>query len=233
MSSAVQTGLPPLGQQAEQVIELGAHEVAGLSPRALRSAADISSPDGALLVIHPSCVPASRLTPLLDRGGKHGFVVVDMPDVDDFTPIEQVTLPASSLYLVHDIDRGDHMANWSPNEALPAVTASETHTPHPWGGHPLAASAATSPRTEPLLHGDRLPASQARRRPGRKDAGAVDQQTGPAEMGRETANAPKVGWCWAGNRHTWLGFASAADRNPPLTGTLHVANRRPSWMVLW
>ncbi|HET8601796.1 MAG TPA: DUF5701 family protein, partial [Segeticoccus sp.] len=25
-------------------------------------------------------------------------------------------------------------------------------------------------------------------------------------------NAPKIGWCWAGNRHTWLGFASAAAR---------------------
>ncbi|MGH3631886.1 MAG: DUF5701 family protein [Sciscionella sp.] len=24
--------------------------------------------------------------------------------------------------------------------------------------------------------------------------------------------APKLGWCWAGNRHTWLGFASASRR---------------------
>ena len=26
--------------------------------------------------------------------------------------------------------------------------------------------------------------------------------------GSERRGAPKVGWCWAGNRHTWLGFAS-------------------------
>nr|WP_235673083.1 DUF5701 family protein [Mycolicibacterium hodleri] len=27
-------------------------------------------------------------------------------------------------------------------------------------------------------------------------------------------NAPKIGWCWAGNRHTWLGFASSSGRRP-------------------
>jgi Family of unknown function (DUF5701) len=25
-------------------------------------------------------------------------------------------------------------------------------------------------------------------------------------------NRPKLGWCWAGNPHTWLGTASCADR---------------------
>ena len=25
-------------------------------------------------------------------------------------------------------------------------------------------------------------------------------------------DAPKLGWCWAGNPHTWLGMASAAGR---------------------
>jgi hypothetical protein len=24
--------------------------------------------------------------------------------------------------------------------------------------------------------------------------------------------APKLGWCWAGNPHTWLGSASCAKR---------------------
>ena len=24
--------------------------------------------------------------------------------------------------------------------------------------------------------------------------------------------APKLGWCWAGNPHTWLGTASAGSR---------------------
>ncbi|WP_369693045.1 DUF5701 family protein, partial [Dietzia timorensis] len=35
---------------------------------------------------------------------------------------------------------------------------------------------------------------------------------GTGRDGAERKGAPKVGWCWAGNRHTWLGFASAAGR---------------------
>ncbi|MCT1997492.1 DUF5701 family protein [Brachybacterium muris] len=30
---------------------------------------------------------------------------------------------------------------------------------------------------------------------------------------KERKGAPKVGWCWANNRHTWLGFGSAASRS--------------------
>ncbi|MCG8654767.1 DUF5701 family protein [Yimella sp. NH-Cas1] len=30
--------------------------------------------------------------------------------------------------------------------------------------------------------------------------------------GRERRDAPKLGWCWANNRYSWLGFASAAER---------------------
>ncbi|WP_240796018.1 DUF5701 family protein [Yimella sp. RIT 621] len=30
--------------------------------------------------------------------------------------------------------------------------------------------------------------------------------------GRERRDAPKLGWCCANNRYSWLGFASAAER---------------------
>ena len=36
---------------------------------------------------------------------------------------------------------------------------------------------------------------------------------GTGRDGKERKGAPKVGWCWAGNRHTWLGFASATGRS--------------------
>src|SRR5690625_7758370 len=65
--------------------------------------------------------PASVLAPFLRRGDKPGFVVEDLPDVDQFAP--QVSdVPDTPLYLVHDLDRGDHLANWSPEEALPELT---------------------------------------------------------------------------------------------------------------
>lgn len=34
---------------------------------------------------------------------------------------------------------------------------------------------------------------------------------GTGRDGPARRDAPKVGWCWAGNRHTWLGHASAAE----------------------
>ena len=211
MSSPVQNELPPLGQQAERLIELGAHELAELSPRELRSAATGGSSDGALLVIHPSCVPASSLTPLLERQGKQGFVVVDMPDVDDFRPIEQVALPAGPPYSVHWLDRGDQMANWSPDEALPALTtAGRTPLTLGEGIHWLLQQPAVLERNHCFMTiASRL----------RKSNGALDARTpalwisnGTGRDGAANRNAPKVGWCWAGNRHTWLGFASAAGR---------------------
>jgi hypothetical protein len=53
----------------------------------------------------------------------------------------------------------------------------------------------------------------------RKPNGRLDSRTpavwisnGTGRDGKDAHGAPKVGWCWAGNRHTWLGFASAAGR---------------------
>src|SRR5262249_31182512 len=73
--------------------------------------------DRGLLVMHPDRASASRLATLAEHGGKHGFVVADMVDADDFAPIEPVALPAGPVYVTVDLDRGDHMANWSPDEA--------------------------------------------------------------------------------------------------------------------
>jgi hypothetical protein len=163
------------------------------------------------LVIHPKRVSASALTPLLQHEGKIGFVVVDMPDIDDFSPIEQVALPSASMYLVNGIDRGDHMANWSPDEALPSITAA-ARTPLTIGEgiYWLLQQPEALERGHCFMTiGSRL----------RKSSGSVDARTpalwisnGTGRDGRDNRNAPKVGWCWAGNRHTWLGFASAANR---------------------
>ncbi|WP_432487867.1 DUF5701 family protein [Kineococcus sp. SYSU DK018] len=83
--------------------------------------------------MHPGAVPVAALVPLLERSGRPGFVVADMTDVAEFTPIDCLDVPAGPLYAVRAARRG----------------------------------------------------------------------------------APKAGWCWAGNRHTWLGFASTAGRRGP------------------
>jgi hypothetical protein len=210
----VPTVLPPLpapGDQADRLIDLGVHEIAGLTAADLRAAAaDVGEP-GALLVVHPERAPASALAPLLERDGKPGFVVVDMTDVDQFTPVDEVKLPDPPVYAAVDPARGDEMANWSPEEALPAITgAGRTPLTLGEGIHWLLQQPDVLDRNHCFMTiGSRKP----------KANGALDARTpalwisnGTGRDGRDRRNAPKVGWCWAGNRHTWLGFASAAQR---------------------
>jgi hypothetical protein len=203
--------LPTLREQAERLIDLGVHDIAGLPAELLREAASRAKSDDALLVMHPRLVPASALTPLLRVNGKPGFVVTDMADVDDFTPISSVMLPGGPFYALHDLHRGDAMSNWSPDEALPAITgAARTPLTLSEGLHWLLQ------RPEALQRGHCFMTIGSRRH---KPAGSLDARTpavwisnGTGRDGAARRDAPKVGWCWAGNRHTWLGFASAAGR---------------------
>jgi Family of unknown function (DUF5701) len=203
--------LPPLSDQAER---LAALRVPGVTDADLQEAAD-AGPDGGLLAVHPSCLPASRLTGSVVREGRPGFVVADMTDVDAFTPIPEAALPDAPVYVVDAPDRGDAMANWSPDEALPALTAAgRSPLTLTEGLHWLLQQPAALDRNHCFMTiGSRL-----RRPDGRLDARtpALWLSNGTGRDGRERRHAPKVGWCWAGNRHTWLGFASTAGRTAPM-----------------
>lgn len=158
-------------------------------------------------------LPPSVLAPLVEVEveGRPGFVVADLQDVDSFAPVEGAEPPPCPAYVLHDLDRGDAMRSWSPDEALPAVLAG--------GRTPLTL-------TEGLQWVLQQPAvlergacfmtigSRLRKADGSLDARtpAVWFSNGTGRDGRERRHAPKVGWCWAGNRHTWLGFASASSR---------------------
>ena len=205
------TALPTLPEQAERLIELGVHKLAGWPEKRLRGAAEVAAGPESLLAIHPDVVAASGLVALLSLSGKQGFLVVDMPDVDEFAPT--VELPDSPLYLIDGLDRGDAMANWSPDEADPAIAAANrTPLTLAEGMHWLLQRPETLERGRCFMTiGSRKP----------KPGGKLDARTpalwisnGTGRDGADNRDAPKVGWCWAGNRHTWLGFASAAGRRP-------------------
>ncbi|NDZ95657.1 hypothetical protein G3I13_16330 [Streptomyces sp. SID6673] len=204
--------LPDLPAQARRLVDLGVARLAGIDAAAIIDAAAAAADTGnALLVPHPELLAPSVTAPLLTRNDKPGFVVVDMTDLDDFAPITGVDLPAGPFYLLTGIERGDEMANWSPDEALPAITGA-ARTPLTIG-EGIAWLLQQPGRLEPnrcfMTIGSRL-----RRPDGRLDARtpAIWISGGTGRDGRERKGAPKVGWCWAGNRHTWLGFASASDR---------------------
>ncbi|MFC8172259.1 DUF5701 family protein [Streptomyces sp. NPDC057250] len=207
--------LPDLGAQADRLIGLGVPELAGLTAEEVRSfAAEAGGGnEGSLLAVHPRALPASALAPLLRHAGRPGFVVTDMSDVDLFAPTA-VELPDGPLYLVDGVDRGDHLSNRSPDEALPALTA-EGRTPLllTEGMHWVLQTPDVLVRNHCFMTiGSRL----------HKANGSWDARTpaiwisnGTGRDGRERRDAPKVGWCWWNNRHTWLGFASTTGRRRP------------------
>lgn len=202
--------LPPLAAQAERLVALGVARLAGISPDDLRALA-AQGPDGALLVIHPSRLLVHDLAPLMTHRDKPGFVVTDMTDVDAFTPIEAATPPDAPAYLLSDVQRGDEMANWSPNEALPAIIEA--------GRTPLLLTEGVQwllhqPAALEGNHCFMTIGSRLTKPNGQLDARtpAIWISSGTGRDGASNRHAPKVGWCWAGNRHTWLGFASATAR---------------------
>ena len=204
--------------QAERLIELGVSELAGITARDLRDLA-AALPGGpgegrGVLSVHPSLVPTAQLATLMNRDGKDGFVVVDMTDLAEFHPTDDVTVPEAPLYLVGDVTRDDDMLGWTPTDAhaelaqrgRTALTISEGVS---WL---LQEPAMLEPGKCFMCIGSRK----------RKKDGGLDARTpalwisgGTGRDGTENRGAPKVGWCWAGNHHTWLGFASAARRLGP------------------
>lgn len=201
-----------IAEQAQRLVDLGVPELAGIPADELRTLAQAltESPD-VVLSVHPSLVPASRLAPLLTHHDKPGFVVEDLSDLDEFSPIAGVEVPDAPLYLLHGVQRGDEMRNWSPDEALPAIVGA--------GRSPLTVSEGIGwllqePKLLEPNHCFMTIASRTTRgsRPDARTP-AIWISGGTGRDGKERKNAPKVGWCWAGNRHTWLGFASAASRS--------------------
>jgi hypothetical protein len=201
-----------LSTQLDRLNDLGLADVAGISESMLaRYATALPEEPGATVAVHPSLVSARQLAPLLRRTQKPGFVVGDLTDLEDFGPIAGLEIPDDPLYLVYDIQRGDDMRNWSPKEALPAITG--------LGRTPLTLNEGISwLLQEPtMLERNHCFMTIGSRKPTTK---GLDARTpavwisgGTGHDGKENAGAPKVGWCWAGNRHTWLGFASARTRS--------------------
>jgi hypothetical protein len=195
--------LPSLSDQVDRLVSLNA--TGPLTPDELRVAAK-GLPDRPGLVVVAGARP-SDLVPLLRRGDTQGFVVEDMTDVDAFAPT--VALPETPVYLAEGLDRGDHLLNRSPAEALTELSGSPLTLTE--GIQWVLQDPDVLERNACFMTiGSRL----------RTPKGGFDARTpavwisnGTGRDGRGRRNAPKVGWCWWNNRHTWLGFASAASRS--------------------
>jgi hypothetical protein len=202
-----------VNDQVDRLIAAGLPEAAGISAAQVAElAAGLPDVAGAVLAVHPGLAPPARLAGLLRRGHRAGFVVEDMTDVNEFSPIDEVWVPDVPLYLVLDPARGDELRNTSPVEALAALRSS--------GRTPLTLNEGISwllqqpsllaPGACFMTIGSRkvITSGVDARVP------AIWISRGTGRDGPTHRDAPKVGWCWAGNRHTWLGHASASARHP-------------------
>ncbi len=147
-----------------------------------------------VLVIGKTLVPVTETIPLTALEGRPCFVSADTAD-DRFEPIESVLVPDPHAYAVFDVDRGKETLGVRPDDAIVSLTAQ--------GRSPLTVDEGVAfitvfPTALEKNNCFQLLGSRCgdRRVPG---LWISDRR-------------PKLGFCWAGNLHTWLGAASCADR---------------------
>lgn len=143
----------------------------------------------------PAAVPVSEVVGHLHLGTRPGFLSPDTADIDRFIPIDGIDLPGSPVYAVLDVDRGLDTRNWTPEEAMEKFTAD--------GRSPLTIAEGVAFL---LHHPAMLEKNKCFQTPGSR---CGDRRVPGLWISNR---APKLGWCWAGNRHTWLGIGSCAGR---------------------
>jgi hypothetical protein len=151
-----------------------------------------------VIVIKSDLVASERSIELVERRGQAGFSVLEPDDLGRFDPIEGVELPNGSAYLAVDIDTGKDTLNVTPDDALAAIEASDRS---PLTVDEGIALVTQYPEAVAKGGGFSLPGSRA-----------GDRRVTALWISKKR---PKLGWCWAGNPHTWLGSASCDRRVGP------------------
>jgi hypothetical protein len=154
-----------------------------------------------VLVLDRGLVPGEKSMPLVEQEGRRGFVDMNPTQPSAFTPVDDVDVPEGAAYLAVDIDTGKGTLNVTPDDALPLITAK--------GRSPLTIEEGIAVLTHhPGVLRSMNAFSLLGSRRGDKRVPALWTSRG----------SPRLGWCWAGNPHTWLGSASCGFR---------LAGRRP------
>jgi hypothetical protein len=165
---------------------------------ALPARVDESADIPFVLVPDRNLVPAEKSMPLVVQDGRRGLIDMNPTEPGAFTPIEAVRLPGAAVYLVLDVDTGQETLNVTPDDALPLIAAK--------GRSPLTIEEGIAVLThQPGILRARNAFSLAGSRRGDRRVPALWTSKG----------SPRLGWCWAGNPHTWLGSASCRSRLGP------------------
>ncbi|SCL61121.1 hypothetical protein GA0070606_3387 [Micromonospora citrea] len=193
----VELGYPALADLTEDDFR---RLVAPLRAAAVTGAVGLSEPTEGrvpfLLVTTRDLVPVEERVALTTLAGKRKPGVVDRhyaeDDLPKFHPIKELEVPAGPAYLLFDVDRGEETLNQPPAAAMEVITGQ--------GRLPLTIDEGIAFVT---LHPQALAKN--------KCFSLVGSRCGDKRVPAIwiSQNAPKLGWCWWGNPHTWLGSASA------------------------
>lgn len=149
-----------------------------------------------VLVINSPIAPVRSTLPLVERKGKSAIERLYPIEPEQFRPTEAVDLPDGNAYLMLDIDRGKETLNVAPDAALESINI--------LGRSPLTIEEGVALLTQfPEFLQPNNCFSLLASRCGDKRVPALWLSEG----------RPKLGWCWAGNPHTWLGSASCGKRS--------------------
>lgn len=203
-----------LDRQVATLVRLGYPEAAGMSADAftrrlapLRDAAGrlgtVRPPEEGrapvLLVVTRALVPVEEAMARTRLAGRSapGFVdrTYEPGALARFVATEPVALPDTPAYLVVDVERGEEFCGAVPADALVTLAGR--------GRTPLTIE-------EGVAYVTQFPAALATNRCFSLAGSRAGDKRVPALW--ISRKAPKLGWCWQGNPHSWLGMASAGGR---------------------
>ena len=142
-------------------------------------------------------VPHLPVVPVLEAVravGGSGFTTMDDDDLASFQPLPELQVPAGP-YLLVDVDPGADTLNLPPVQVLPRLEAA--------GRSPLTIAEGLAVLvSDPGVLRSRNCFSLLSSRAGDKRVPAL----------WVSARRPRLGWCYQGAPHTWLGSASSAGR---------------------
>ncbi|WP_263253959.1 DUF5701 family protein [Saccharopolyspora rosea] len=201
MNIAVETSpqLRELHRQTEVLVAAGWAEAAGMRRDRFRELATGLAPrlpDGEFvltprrgLVTPETMIRSARL------GGKTGFTTMESADLARFAPVDGLRLPDSPLYLLCGVDAGQRTRGVRPDDAADLLRDA--------GASPLTLEEGLAVAVQfPRWLVERTCFQMLGSRAGDKRVTGV----------WVSRTAPRLGWCWGGNPHSWLGMASCTTR---------------------
>ncbi|MGZ8735867.1 MAG: DUF5701 family protein [Nocardioides sp.] len=196
---------PELDRQIETLLTKGYPALAGLDEAAFMALLEplrgllpgVDSSEEAhlpfLLVVPHTLVPTVAAVERFEVRGRTGWT--DMGDeIGSYRPIQGVEA-ASRPYLLVEVSTGPETLNVPPGDALPMI--------HAAGRTPLTVDEGVALVTQ-------LPESLTEHNAFQAVGSRAGNKRIPSFW--MSKGAPRLGWCWEGNPHTWLGSASAARR---------------------